>query len=81
VTPLTPHLQHHPAFHAAEGDPANLTLCRRGEWQDRILIETVLSMLTVVSHCKKVMHRVWASFHVRLVFTMAVFKVLVQWHG
>jgi len=38
-------------------------------------------MLTVVSHCKKVMHRVWASFHVRLVFTMAVFKVLVQWHG
>ena len=33
-------------FHAAEGDPANLKLCQRGEWQDRILVETVLSMLT-----------------------------------
>jgi hypothetical protein len=27
------------------------------------------------------MYRVWASFHVRLVFTMAVFHVLLQWHG
>jgi len=41
------------AFHAAEGDPANLTLCRWGEWEDRILVETVLSMLTVVLHCKR----------------------------
>src|SRR5919204_5894162 len=34
-------------FHAAEGDPANLKLCRRGEWEERILVETVLSMLTL----------------------------------
>src|ERR687884_265806 len=45
------------AFHATEGDPANLKLCPRGEWQDRMLGETVLSMLTVVCHFKKVMHR------------------------
>jgi hypothetical protein len=69
------------AFHAAEGDPANLTLCRRGAWEDRILVETVFSMLTLVCHVKKVMHRVWASFHARLAFTMAAFNVLVQWHG
>jgi len=31
--------------------------------------------------CKKVMHRVWASFHARLAFTMAAFNMLVQWHG
>src|SRR3989442_1185744 len=36
------------AFHAAEGDPANLKLCQRGEWEDRFLVETVLSMLTLV---------------------------------
>ena len=41
------------AFHAAEGDPANLKLCQRGEWQDRMLVETVLSMLTLVCHFKK----------------------------
>jgi hypothetical protein len=69
------------AFHAAAGDPVNLKLCQRGEWDDRILIETVLSMLTVVCHFKKVMHRVWAYFHARLAFTMAAFNVLVQWHG
>src|SRR5881296_1561663 len=68
-------------FHAAEGDPANLKLCRRGEWEDRILVETVLSMLTVVCHFKKVMHRGWEYFHARLAFTMAAFNVLVQWHG
>jgi hypothetical protein len=40
-------------FHAAEGDPTNLKLCPRGEWQDRMLVETVLSMLTLVCHLKK----------------------------
>src|SRR6266550_2055856 len=68
-------------FHAAEGDPANLKLCQRGEWQDRMLVETVLSMLTVVCHFKRVMHRGWACFQARLAFTMAAFNVLVQWHG
>src|SRR5712692_972030 len=69
------------AFHATEGDPSNLKLCPRGEWQDRLLVETVLSMLTVVCHVKRVMHRVWAYFHARLAFTMAACNVLVQWHG
>src|SRR2546425_4487026 len=56
-------------FHAAEGDPSNL-----------MLVETVLSMLTLVCHLKKVMHRGWAYFQARLAFTMAAFTVLVQWH-
>jgi hypothetical protein len=69
------------AFHAAEGDPTNLKLCQRGAWEDRMLVETVLSMLTLVCHFKRVMHRVWTYFHARLAFTMAAFNVLVQWHG
>jgi hypothetical protein len=69
------------AFHAAEGDPSNLTLCPRGEREDRMLIVTVLLMLTVVLHFKKVMHRGWAYFQARLAFTMAACNVLVQWHG
>jgi hypothetical protein len=43
-------------FHAVEGELSNLKLCQRGEWNDRMLIETVLSMSTVVSHLQKVMH-------------------------
>jgi hypothetical protein len=69
------------AFHAAEGEPTNLKLCQRGEWEERMLVETVLSMLTLVCHFKKVMHRVWAYFQARLAFTIAAFNVLVQWHG
>lgn len=69
------------AFHAAAGDPSNLKLCERGEWNDRMLVETVLSMLTVVNHFKKVMHRMWDYFQARVAFTMAAFNMLAQWYG
>jgi hypothetical protein len=69
------------AFHAAEGEPANLTLCPRGAWQGRLLVETVLAMLTLVCHVKQGMPRGWAYVQARLAFTMAAFNVLVQWHG
>jgi len=70
-----------PGFHAAEGDPTTRKLCPRGEWQERRLVETVLSRLTLVCHVKQVMHRGWAYFQARLAFPMAAFNVLVQWHG
>jgi hypothetical protein len=69
------------ACHATAGDPANLTQCQRGAWQDRLLVETVLSMVTLVSHFTKGMHRVWTYVQARLAFTMAACHVLVQWHG
>ena len=69
------------AFHAKEGDPANLKLCRRGEWNERMMVETVLSMLTLVCHFQKLTHRVWDYFRARLAFTMAAFNILVQWDG
>jgi hypothetical protein len=68
-------------FHAKEGDPPNLKLCNRGSWNTRMLVETVLSMLTGVCHFKKVLHRTWATFQARLAFTLATFNLLVQWHG
>ena len=37
--------------------PFYLRLCRRGEWNSRRLMETILSMLAVVCHFKKVRHR------------------------
>lgn len=61
--------------------PDNLKICQRGEWNDRMIVETVLSMLTLVCHFKKVMHRTWAYFESRLAYTMAMFNLLVQWDG
>ena len=68
-------------FHARKGDPANMKVCPRGTWNVRMVIETVLSMLTTVCHFKKVMHRVWAYFRARLAYTLAAFNILAQWHG
>ena len=68
-------------FHAREGDPSNLKLCKRGQWNERMMVETVLSMLTLVWHFKKVMHRGWDYFRARLAFTMAAFNLMVQWQG
>jgi hypothetical protein len=68
-------------FGKKDWHPANLRLCHRGEWNVRMLVETVLSMLTVVCHFKKVMHRVWEYFKSRVGYTMALFNLLVQWHG
>ena len=68
-------------FHAAEGDPSNYKLCRRGEQNQRMVVETVFSMLTGISHLKKVAHRVDAYLRARLAFTVAAFNLLVQWYG
>lgn len=70
-----------PHFGKADWHPTNLKLCKRGQWNTRMLIETMLSMLTVVCHFKHVSHRVWAYFQTRLAFTMALFNILVQWSG
>ena len=69
------------SFQAAAGDPTNLTLGQRGAWQDRMRVETVLAMLTLVCQCKQVMHRGWASCQARRAFTMAACHGLVQWYG
>lgn len=68
-------------FHAQQGDPMNMKPCKRGTWNVRMLVETVLSMLTTVCHFKKLSHRTWPALAARLGFTMALFNILVQWDG
>jgi hypothetical protein len=61
--------------------PENLKICRRGEWNDRMLIETVFSLLSQVCKLKHLRQRVWAYFEMRLAFTVALFNLLQQWNG
>jgi hypothetical protein len=68
-------------FDKKDWHPDHLRLCQRGEWNDRMMIETTLSMLTLVCHFKKVMHRKWPYFRSHVGYTMALFNLLVQWHG
>lgn len=68
-------------FQKVQDNPENLKICPRGTWNERMVVETILSMMTLVWHFKKVMHRVWNYFAMRLAFTMAAFNIMVQWHG
>ena len=68
-------------FHAEEGDPANLKICPPKQWNSRMVIETVYSMLTTICRFKHMTHRVWEYFQAHLAFAVALFNILVQWHG
>lgn len=69
------------AFHSKDGDPANQQACKRGTWNGRMVVETVLSLLTRVVRLKHLSHRSWRNLAARLAYTMALFNVLVQWDG
>lgn len=64
-------------FPSAHGDPPNLKLCRRGEWNERMLIETAFSLLTTVCGLKKVWHRSLAAVQMRLAYVAAMFNTLL----
>ena len=68
-------------FHSAEGDPPNQKACKRGTWNVRMVVETILSLLTTICHLKKASQRTWGGLHTRLAYTMALFNILVLWDG
>ncbi len=68
-------------FRRRINQPENLKICGRGEWNDRMLIETIFSLLSQVCRLKHLRQRVWAYFEMRLAYTVAMFNVLQQWNG
>ena len=68
-------------FNKNDWHPSKLRLCKRGEWNVRMVVETVLSMLTHMCDFKRARHKVWDYFETKVGFTMALFNILVQWHG
>ena len=53
-------------FHRAKGDPANVKVCQRGQWNVRMTVETTFSMLTQVWGSKEMRHLTWAGFEAHL---------------
>ena len=64
-------------FKDAAGIPTNLKLCARGTWNERMLVETALSLVTMVCHLKKVFHRTRPHFEARLAYVVAMFNALL----
>lgn len=68
-------------FHSTDGDPSNCKICKRGQWNERMRIETLFSMLKNVCHFKQIRHRLWSHLKARFAYIMALYNILVQWHG
>jgi hypothetical protein len=64
-------------FRSAQGIPANLKLCAKGTWNERMTVETALSMLTVVCDLKRIRHRLPPYIQARLASVVAMFNVLL----
>lgn len=65
-------------FYEAEGIPANMKLCDKGTWNERMCIETAFSMVTIVSDLKRIRHRVADYVTMRLACVAAMFNVLLD---
>ena len=63
-------------FAKTDWQPTNLRLCQRGEWNVRMVVETVLSMLTYICRFKQMAHKNWLYFETRVGFTLALFNIL-----
>ena len=56
-------------------------ICRRGQWNVRMKVATVFSMLSVKCGFKEQRHRGWAGFGAHLAYAVAGFNILAQWYG
>jgi len=68
-------------FHAKEGDPQNLKICPKGQWNERMFMETIFSICEGVLNMKKMDYRLKQSLRVRLQYTAAALNLCMNWTG
>jgi hypothetical protein len=59
------------------GIPDNLKICPKGTWNERMLVETSFSMLTLIAHFKHLFERAAPYIESHLAAAMAMFNVLL----
>lgn len=64
-----------------DGIPENIKVCQRGTWNMRMVVKGVFSLLTIVCQSKKMYHKVWAYFEMRMGFLVAIFNLLTLLNG
>ncbi len=64
-------------FRAKGGVPENMKLCPKGTWNERMCVETVFSMLTLICDLKRIRHRLTAYIQARLAYVAAMFNSLL----
>lgn len=59
----------------------NIKLCRRGSWNERMVIETVFSLFTTLFHSKKISQRAQQYIGARLSYLTALLNILLDMTG
>lgn len=57
--------------------PPNIKLCRRGEWNERMLVETMFSLVRRVCRLKYLWHRTRPYLEMHLAYVAALFNALL----
>jgi hypothetical protein len=55
-----------------------MKICKKGTWNERMCVETALSLVTVIYDLKRIRHRLAMYIQARLVFVSAMFNVLMD---
>jgi hypothetical protein len=64
-------------FRSKDGIPENLKLCAKGTWNERMRVETALSMVTVICDLKRLRHRLAPYSQAHLAAVGAMFNLLL----
>ena len=68
-------------FHAKKGDPSNCKICKKGKWNQRMIVETIFSLFKHLLKLKHLAHRTWNGLKARLADVTAAFKICINWSG
>jgi len=65
-------------FRDKDGIPENMKICKKGTWNERMCVETVFSMLTLVCDLKRIRHRLSAYIEMRLAYVVVMLNILLD---
>lgn len=65
-------------FHAKNGDPENLEICKRGEQNERMVVESVFSLCKRLLELNSIVAKTVAGFELAVSSIFALFNLLLQ---
>ncbi len=65
-------------FRDKDGVPENMKICKKGTWNERMCVETALSLVTVICDLKRIRHRLATYIQARLSYVSAMFNILLD---
>jgi hypothetical protein len=65
-------------FRDKEGVPENMKICKKGTWNERMCVETVFLMLTIVCDLKRIRHRLSEYIQARLAYVTEMLNILLD---